>query len=196
MEPAEEGQEDRFLRKDHPRGQSRGRHQVRKSACLQPMHSEAASPPSVESAVMVQWVSTPVYPLQSRQNDGRSWTNVPEALVTSELPSSSDTAPFFFFFYCSILNSLLHLRQLSSSSQTLCLLLPAWCYFLWICWNFSPSGEFLAVVFYCHPLKSRLPTSAGSRAGLVATQSVSRDSEWGMSAEAEVSQDSVKATKM
>ena len=99
MEPAEEGQEDRFLRKDHPRGQSRGRHQVRKSACLQPMHSEAASPPSVESAVMVQWVSTPVYPLQSRQNDGRSWTNVPEALVTSELPSSSDTAPFFFFFF-------------------------------------------------------------------------------------------------
>ena len=50
---------------------------------------------------MVQWASTAVYPFQSRQDDGCGWKNVPAALETSELPSSSNIAPFLpFFCFC------------------------------------------------------------------------------------------------
>lgn len=183
MEPAEEGQEDRFLRKGRPREQSRWRHQVWKPVlsvarafrgCISTFSGVGCNGP-------VGFYSCLSLSVQTRRR-----------LLLEEHPSRIGNlwAPFQLR-HCSILTFLLLLRQLSCGSQTPCLLLPAWYYFLGICWNFSPSVEFLAGVSYRHPLKSRLAHSAHSRASLVAAQFVSHDSEWGMSAEAEVSQDSV-----
>lgn len=157
MEPVEEGQEDRFLRKGHPREQSRRRHQVRKPvlSAARAFSGRISTFSGVGCDGPVGFYSHLSLSVQIRRR-----------LRLEERPSSTGNlwAPFQLR-HGSILTFLLLLRQLSSGSQTLCGLLPAWYYFLGIRWNFSPSLEFLAGVLYCHPLKSRLAQSAG--AGLV-----------------------------
>lgn len=159
MQPAEEGQEDRFLRKGCPREQSRWRHQVWK-----PVLSAAHTFRGCISTFSGVGCNGPVgfYSCLSLSVQTR-WR-----LRLEERPSRTGNlwAPFQLQ-HCSILTFLLLLCQLGCGSQTPCLLLPAWYYFLGICWNFSPS------VFSAVTHSSQGWPKARSRASLVAAQFVS-----------------------
>ena len=159
MQPAEEGQEDRFLRKGCPREQSRWRHQVWK-----PVLSAAHTFRGCISTFSGVGCNGPVgfYSCLSLSVQTR-WR-----LRLEERPSRTGNlwAPFQLQ-HCSILTFLLLLCQLGCGSQTPCLLLPAWYYFLGIRWNFSPS------VFSAVTHSSQGWPKARSRASLVAAQFVS-----------------------